>query len=396
MKVGIYLSDMYHDSGGGFTFQEDIFLNWIRLRTESQHRFVILSDRPHSVSALINDPLVPIIQSLVTPKGFQRELRSRIPLLRRGLPASNKVAVAAAQAQIDFLWPLNQARFSLPDVPYMYTVLDLQHRLQPWFPEVSQNGEWERRERNFTTMLARAARVIVGTEVGKSEVGSFYGFPTTNIRTLPLPTPDFALDASAGNHADLLAKFNLQPGYLLYPAQFWAHKNHANLLIMLQILRDKHGLVLPMVFVGSDKGNQTYIRHMVEQLNLSAQVHFLGFVSRGELIALYRNAFALSYMTFFGPDNLPPLEAFALGCPVIASNVSGAQEQLGDAAILVDPKDPSAQANSIKMLYDSPRLQQQLIERGFARAKRWTGKDYVRGVFEILDEFQSIRYSWSS
>src|SRR5450432_1395358 len=138
MKVGIYLSDMYHDSGGGFTFQEDIFLNWIRLRTESQHRFVILSDRPHSVSALINDPLVPIIQSLVTPKGFQRELRSRIPLLRRGLPASNKVAIAAAQAQIDFLWPLNQARFSLPDVPYMYTVLDLQHRLQPWFPEVSQ------------------------------------------------------------------------------------------------------------------------------------------------------------------------------------------------------------------------------------------------------------------
>ncbi len=53
-------------------------------------------------------------------------------------------------------------------------------------------------------------------------------------------------------------------------------------------------------------------------------------------------------MTFFGPENLPPLEAFALKCPVIASNVSGSEEQLGDAAILVNPVNPEEIAQAIQ------------------------------------------------
>jgi glycosyltransferase involved in cell wall biosynthesis len=131
-----------------------------------------------------------------------------------------------------------------------------------------------------------------------------------------------------------------------------------------------------------------------EELNLSTQVHFLGFVPREDLLSLYHNAFALTYLTFFGPENLPPLEAFALGCPVIASNVSGAQEQLGNAALLVDPKDPNQIALAIKSLHEDISLRYTLIQRGLERAHRWTGKDYVKGVFSILDEFEPIRRCW--
>ncbi|MFM6269445.1 MAG: glycosyltransferase, partial [Dolichospermum sp.] len=56
------------------------------------------------------------------------------------------------------------------------------------------------------------------------------------------------------------------------------------------------------------------------------------------MTSLYINAFSLAFMSFFGPDNLPPLEAMALGCPVIASKVSGSEEQLGNNALLVNPK----------------------------------------------------------
>jgi len=101
-------------------------------------------------------------------------------------------------------------------------------------------------------------------------------------------------------------------------------------------------------------------------------------------------------MTFFGPENLPPLEAFALGCPVIASNVSGANEQLGDAALLVDPKCPKEIAQAIKNLHDKPNLREDLIYRGSKRASIWTGKDFVRGVFSILDEFEAIRRCWGN
>jgi len=119
-------------------------------------------------------------------------------------------------------------------------------------------------------------------------------------------------------------------------------------------------------------------------------VYFLGFVPSNDLVSLYRNAFALTYVTFFGPENLPPLEAFALGSPVIASNVPGSKEQLGEAAILVNPKNTREIAFAIKSLYDYSELRRTLIQRGFDRAIKWTGQDFVRGVFSILDDFESI------
>jgi glycosyltransferase involved in cell wall biosynthesis len=114
------------------------------------------------------------------------------------------------------------------------------------------------------------------------------------------------------------------------------------------------------------------------------------------LISLYRKAFALTYVTFFGPENLPPLEAFALGCPVIASNVEGAQEQLGDAAVLVDPKDPREIAFAVKALHDDVIWRQTLIQRGLKRAGRFTGEDFVNGILSVLDDFELVRRCWTN
>ena len=68
---------------------------------------------------------------------------------------------------------------------------------------------------------------------------------------------------------------------------------------------------------------------------------------------MYKNAFALVYASFLGPNNIPPLEACALGCPVVAANIPGAFEQMGDAAAFFDPKDEYDLAEKIKMLLES-------------------------------------------
>lgn len=99
-------------------------------------------------------------------------------------------------------------------------------------------------------------------------------------------------------------------------------------------------------------------------------------------------------MTFFGPDNLPPLEAMSVGCPVIASNVSGASEQLGNAALIVDHKNPNAIASAIKLLLDDPVLRNSLIERGLVRANQWEVEDYVKELFKLIDDFKTVRCCW--
>jgi glycosyltransferase involved in cell wall biosynthesis len=236
--------------------------------------------------------------------------------------------------------------------------------------------------------------VIVGNRAGQAEVERFYGVAPERIRRLPHPTPAFALDTKGEPGTDPLQRFGLPSDYLFYPAQFWPHKNHLVLLLAAQELREKYGREIALAFAGSDKGNRTYLEKRAQELGLERQVHFLGFVTRAELIGLYRHATALTFPSFFGPENLPPLEAFGLGCPVVAAKVAGSEEQLGDAALLVDPTDPSAIAEAVQRLATEPALRGQLIERGEARARRFTVHDFVLGLGEIFDDIEKVRRCW--
>jgi glycosyltransferase involved in cell wall biosynthesis len=193
-----------------------------------------------------------------------------------------------------------------------------------------------------------------------------------------------------------MLKYKIPEGYLFYPAQFWPHKNHIGILYAVNLLREKYGIKIPAVFVGSDTGNLRHIQEKVVELKLTSQIYLLGFVSLDDMASLYRKAFALIYPTYFGPENLPPLEAFALGCPVIASDVPGAKEQLGNAALLVDPKNPEAIAFAVKLLYNDPALKQTIVKRGAKRASNWTGKDFVKSIYQIIDELEPIRRCWSN
>jgi glycosyltransferase involved in cell wall biosynthesis len=99
-------------------------------------------------------------------------------------------------------------------------------------------------------------------------------------------------------------------------------------------------------------------------------------------------------MSLFGPENLPPLEAMALGCPVVAADVPGAREQLGDAAIRVPPLDPERIAAAVKRLEDSAE-RDRLVAAGRERASRYSAAGYVEGVLEFLDGFERVRRCWA-
>ncbi len=394
MKVGVFLEDFSPEVGGGFTIQDDIFRALLALIDDTHHSFVIFCRRPEGVSKLSTHPR---IQAVAFPGSLGQRVVARA---ERGLNSllekrqrQSRLEQLCKDAGVEFMWFVGAEAVQL-DLPYMAIVWDLQHRRQPWFPEVSAAGTWRHRENFYSEFLRRASMIIAGTEAGREEIERFYQVTSDRIKILPHPTPTFALNAGPGDAEAVLKKYQLKGNYLFYPAQFWSHKNHANLLLAAAELKGKHDIDLSVVFVGSDKGNADYVRSFAAQLNPAVEVSFLGFVPVEDLVALYRGAFALAYVTFFGPENLPPLEAFALGCPVVASDVAGAREQLADAALLVDPKDPVSIATAIKTLYDDPDLRQRLIEKGRTRAERSTAMNFVRGVFHALDEFEPVRRCW--
>ena len=281
-------------------------------------------------------------------------------------------------------------------LPYVAPVHDLQHRLQPEFPEVSADGEWDRREYQFRNLTRLAVLVIVDSEVGKEDVLNCYGeFGVTDdmVKVLPfLPANYLSVEVSPAERARVRAKLALPERYFFYPAQFWPHKNHLRVVEALHILDG--GAPVHMVFSGGHghggdharAGNFRTVMQAVTRYGLEDRVHYLGFVPNQDLSAIYAESAGLVMPTFFGPTNIPILEAWGFGCPVITSDIRGVREQAGDAALLVDPRSSEAIAEAMRQLWEDAETRTRLTQRGRARLAEYTPDDFRRRLAEIIDE----------
>jgi glycosyltransferase involved in cell wall biosynthesis len=401
VKVGLYVGGWTSEAGGGFTIVSEIVKAFDRRGQSGRHSFTLLTLADGAEVRARHAGLdVLSLRDAYFPRTardrIRRKVRSGMSQLRArtvrptgDVPSTPAVDRLLTKEKIDFVCYLSVWDCCTLEIPFSTVVWDLQHRRQPFFPEVSGDGKWAYRERWLSTVLGRAALVVAGTEVGRQEIERFYGVPSERILLMPHPTPQFAADADSG-----AAPGQIQGEFLFYPAQFWPHKNHANLILALRILRERFGLDLSLVLTGSDQGNQAFVREVARQNGLADRVHFLGFVSTAELVSLYRRALALAYVTFFGPENLPPLEAFAAGCPVVASDVAGAREQLGDAALFVDPREPEQIAAAVARVHAEPATRDRLIRAGAQRAKKFTASDFTAALETWLDEFEGVRRNW--
>jgi glycosyltransferase involved in cell wall biosynthesis len=396
MKIGLMVSNQGPQAGGGFTYEDEIVQAICRLRGETTHDWFLIGYQQQRPAALDASglPWISLHRSRSERRrqkwaAFRRLFRprsrtespdfARFPELRRH--------------PVDLMCYLTPEVRPVADIPYLTTVWDLEHRKQPYFPEVSLKGEWTVRERRFREVLSRASYVLACNATGKQEVIALYGVHHERVRAFPQPTPAFAL-AAATEAPATVDHLGITGDYLFYPAQFWPHKNHVCLLEALKILRQRHGYRPQLVLTGSDKGNRAYLEDCARREGVADQVLFPGFVSRQDLAALYGRATALVYPTYFGPENLPPLEAFALGCPVIASDIPGHDEQLGAAAVLVDPRRPDLWAEEIERLRHDDAGRESRRALGRERAARYTPDHFARDLFKLLEEFAAYRRCW--
>ncbi len=119
---------------------------------------------------------------------------------------------------------------------------------------------------------------------------------------------------------------------------------------------------LRLVFVGSERNGYRSTRELAVNLGLEENIIFLGYMPDGEIPELYRRARALIMPTFFGPTNIPPLEALALGCPVGVSDIYAMREQLGDAALYFNPASVAEIAQTMERLWQDDSLCQELSQ----------------------------------
>jgi len=279
-------------------------------------------------------------------------------------------------------------------LPFVVPIFDLNHKLQPEFPEVSAFGETDRREHYYINTCKFATLVLVDSEVGKADVLKFYGhlIKEDRIRMLPYYPPiENRLPPNALEIARVRKKYNLPSRYFFYPAQFWPHKNHALILEAIKIIADETQERVPIVFCGAYWNyimahNFKDLMTLASKLGITDRVRYLGSVPDEDIAALYTLSAGLVMPTFFGPTNIPPLEAWHFGRPVITSDIRGAREQNGDAGLLVDPRSPKALAEAMRRVWHDEALCATLVARGKQRLVSYSWNSFIDSITAIITE----------
>ena len=84
---------------------------------------------------------------------------------------------------------------------------------------------------------------------------------------------------------------------------------------------------------------------------------------------------------------MPVLEAMATGCPVITSHTSSLPELVGDAGLMIDPYNVNDLKMAIKLILTSPRLRQDIIQKGLRHAQDFSWESTAKKTLEILTHF---------
>lgn len=386
MKIGFYLGDIKKpESLGELTFE----LSVVReiLSRETNHEFVFYYFGKKNI---FDDTQNAKFKSL---KYYKKPEVSFSPfsIKTRKAPLCS-FNYLLKKDNIDTIFFLTPYLYEHIEIPYFAVIRDVAHRVLPLFPEFSSNYIFEKAEKKLNSFLTGASKIIVANEIAKNDIKTLYDVIEENIVSIPLPYPLWIEHTNFND--EILSKNNLSKNnFILYPAQYWSHKNHIRLILAAQIMKEQN-FNLRVVFTGLDRGNKKYLLEQVEELDLADNVLFLDYLEEDELASLYKHAYALVSPSLAGVDSISALEAMYFNCPVLISDNAGYNLQLKSAALYFNPLDENDIIDKINMLSDIA-LRDDLIAKGAALIKESTCSKYVDRISNIGDDFYLMRQCWA-
>jgi glycosyltransferase involved in cell wall biosynthesis len=380
LRVGVMFDEeLFPEIGGGYTYYTKL-VSGINQFSFHPHIEIINILHEHHLS---DNTVLPVKPFIVIPRRIAKKIKSKLGSLTvnrlrnlfpsaAGLITQMQMTVSEKENRltekifrennIDLVYYLKPTLHIL-DYPVIMTSWDLGHRSMDAFPEKSIPHVYDDAEHFLNSTLSKADLIFCESEAGAEEIIGLKPAYKEKIHVLPIFAGDVInMEVSETEQQATLKGLYLESfKYFFYPAQFWPHKNHYNLIQAFRLFIEKTTENIKLVLSGSDQGNLKYIKEVALQSGVSNSILFPGFVTNSQLYTLYKNAIALVMPTYLGPTNMPLLEASFLGCPVLCSNLKGHKEMLGENALYFEPSD--AMDISEKMIHIShPEQRKSQIE----------------------------------
>ena len=397
MKIGV----VFHGNPlAGGCFQQSLNATRLLSKNENMHEFLYYTPDTGNAKSVLKDGIKPKTFKFGRKERLIHRLRKQITLNRMfgKFNFFQPFDAIFEKDGVDLLYFTGPSPFCLflERLNYVLTIWDLCHRDHMEFPEVRHSFEFEARENLLRNALYKATAVIADSPLGKQNLEKRYGLDPNRVHWISVsPTKRVTLKENSEFDPRKAAEIPHNGSYIFYPAQFWAHKNHRLIVDSLACLRETEKKDVYAVFCGSDCGNLSAVLKMAKRKGVSDLVKYVGFLPDEQMAAYYQQSLALVMPSYFGPTNIPPLEAFDLDTPVVVSDLSGIRDQVGDAALMVPPDNPNALCHAIMKLLNEPRLREVLIKKGRIRIRELSDQNRLSTLFKIFQEYNQKRLTWS-
>jgi glycosyltransferase involved in cell wall biosynthesis len=173
----------------------------------------------------------------------------------------------------------------------------------------------------------------------------------------------------------------LDRGYVLAVGTVEPRKNYPRLLDAYATLRRRLADPPQLVIAGRVGWN---VDGLPERMRSEPGVVHLTEVGDATLAALYRDAGAFAFPSLYEGFGLPLLEAMSAGVPSLVGNAGALPELAGDAAVAVDPEDPSQLASALERLLTDEDLRTRLSAQGRERAAAFTWERVAERVEAVI------------
>jgi len=372
------------DNGGAKIFATHLVANLAKLRPQT--RFVLLTQRSaHAELAALDAPNVSrlmvwddgVILNDSPPlsryrKAILRRISPYLPdrlhqALRRLLDPLSLSLPCRIGADLMFC-PFTLPLFQDDAIPTVSVIYDLQYAI---YPEFFTQHEVAERHQNFLRACRSSAAVTTISDFVRDSVLKAQVIADDRVSTVHIQLSQWLPKPDDRRSNDVLARLGLKAGeFLLYPANFWRHKNHELLLTAFAMARAA-GLAshIKLALTGTRSARMEELANAASALGLEQHVVFAGFLVSDEYTALMHNCLAVIFPSLYEGFGMPVVEAMAAGCPVACSNLTSLPEVAGDAALLFDPRIPSRVADSILRIASDVALRSELVSRGLKRAE---------------------------
>lgn len=289
------------------------------------------------------------------------------------------IASVVASIQADVIIPSAYSLGSSFPVPWVGYLYDFQHK---YYPDYCSNEEINKRDTQFSQMLAEASAVIVNAADVKKDIQKFYPQTKCNVFDLPFSATPIESWFEASSE-DLTQKYKLPKKYFVICNQFWIHKDHTTAFKALaKYTKVTNHQDIHIVCTGNtvDSRHPNYfsnLKNTVNKLGLTDRIHYLGHIPKKDQIDIMRGSIAVLQPTLFegGPGGGAVYDAVAMGVPAIVSDIPVNREIEGHEGLLFfkasDADDMAAKMIAVQNIVFVKQGKVKLLSAGRERTRKF-------------------------